>query len=135
MLNMNKFFLGFGPDVLVESYAKTVEKMAKMANYPPFNIKKLDDNKYTIELAVAGFAKSQLSIEIEGNKLVVSGISKEPENENGEYLYKGLASRAFKREWVLADSIEVTGSELTNGVLKIWLEALTKASKRIEINE
>lgn len=135
MINKNvfdKFFLGFGQDAFMDSFTKTADRLAKVANYPPFNVKKVDENKFSIEMAVAGFTTGQLDIEVKDNKLVVSGLAKE--DDKSEYLYKGLASRSFKREWVLADSIEVTSSELMNGILSIALETISTPVKKVNIN-
>ena len=130
---IDKFFLGFGPDAFMDSFSKTADRLSKVANYPPFNIKKVEDNKYSIEMAVAGFTTGQLDIEVKENKLVVSGLARE--DDNAEYLYKGLASRSFKREWVLADSMEVTSSKLVNGILSIALEAIATPVKKVNIDE
>ena len=105
---------------------------AKLPSYPPYNLKRIGDNKYVLEVAVAGFSKNQLEIELADDKLVISGISKEPEDE--EYVYQGLAARSFKREWVLADNIEIKNAKLVNGVLQVILEALIKGHEAIKID-
>lgn len=102
--------------------------------YPPYNIKKVEDNKYTIELAVAGFSKSDIDLEIDGGTLTISGQTKSDETN---YLYKGIADRAFKRQFQLADTVEVKNADLVNGMLKIWLENIipeNKKPKKIDIN-
>ena len=88
------------------------------ANFPPYNIKKLDDENYEITLALAGFKKSELSVVVEDGNLVVKG---EQEKSEDEFLHKGIAERNFTRTWALADDVKVTGSKLKDGVLTISL--------------
>lgn len=98
-------------------------------NYPPYNIRKTGDNTYTIEMAVAGFGQSEIDIEINGDKLVVRGNTSS-DNEGGDYLFKGIAARAFTRSFALDDHIEVKDAELLNGMLKIVLERLIPEEKK-----
>lgn len=113
---------------------------SKYVNYPPYNIKKIDENKYVIEMAVAGFEQSNLEIELDNNTLIVKGnISAEYKNDSSEddYLYKGIADRMFTRKFKLADMVEVKNTELYNGMLKIWLERFIpeeKKPRKIKIN-
>ena len=87
-------------------------------SFPPYNIKKLDDENYEITLALAGFKKSELSVVVEDGSLVVKG---EQEKSEDEFLHKGIAERNFTRTWALADEVKVTGSKLKDGVLTISL--------------
>ena len=87
-------------------------------SFPPYNIKKLDDENYEITLALAGFKKSELSVVVEDGNLVVKG---EQEKSEDEFLHKGIAERNFTRTWALADEVKVTGSKLKDGVLTISL--------------
>ena len=87
-------------------------------SFPPYNIKKLDDENYEITLALAGFKKSELSVVVEDGSLVVKG---EQEKSEDEFLHKGIAERNFTRTWALADDVKVTGSKLKDGVLTISL--------------
>ena len=87
-------------------------------SFPPYNIKKLDDENYEITLALAGFKKSELSVVVEDGNLVVKG---EQEKSEDEFLHKGIAERNFTRTWSLADTVKVSGSELKDGVLTISL--------------
>ena len=103
-----------------------------VSNFPPHNILKLDDNVYVVELAVAGFAKTDIEITLEGNNLVVKGSAKELDLEEGTFIHKGIANRNFTREFKLADKIEIKDAELTNGMLKIWLENMIKAQDLIK---
>ena len=114
----------------LEDLAKTA---SKSVSYPPYNIKAVGKDKYVIEMAVAGFAKTDIEISLQGNKLVVEGSTQEEEkNELQEYLFKGIANRNFTRTFNLADKIEIKDAEIVNGMLKIWLENLVEAQANIK---
>lgn len=87
--------------------------------YPPYNIESLDDARYAITLAVAGFDRSELEISVEGGVLTVSG--RKAEEGERRYLYRGIANRAFERKFNLAEHVEVTGARMENGLLTIDL--------------
>ena len=89
------------------------------SNFPPYNIKKIDDENYEIQIALAGFSKSELDITVEDGNLIVKG--EQAETSKTEYLHKGIAERNFTRTWSLADTVKVSGSELKDGVLTINL--------------
>ena len=96
--------------------------------YPPYNIEKLDENKYGITMAVSGFDESDLNIDVKENILSVTGdVSKD---DNKEYLHKGIATRNFKKEWTCADTIEVESAKFVNGVLTIELINVIPESKK-----
>ena len=87
-------------------------------SFPPYNIKRIDDENYEIQIAIAGFKKSELNVVVEDGNLIVKG---EQEKSEDEFLHKGIAERNFTRTWGLADEVKVTGSELKDGVLSISL--------------
>jgi molecular chaperone IbpA len=89
-------------------------------SYPPYNIEKLSDDAYRITMAVAGFGLEDLDITSQENLLVITGKAKK-DAENGQYLYRGIAGRAFERRFQLADHIKVTGASLVNGLLHVEL--------------
>ena len=100
-------------------------------SFPPYNIKKLDDENYEITLALAGFKKSELSVVVEDGNLVVKG---EQEKSEDEFLHKGIAERNFTRTWALADEVKVSGSKLEDGVLTISLvHEIPEEKKPVEI--
>ena len=100
-------------------------------SFPPYNIKKLDDENYEITLALAGFKKSELSVVVEDGNLVVKG---EQEKSQDEFLHKGIAERNFTRTWALADEVKVSGSKLEDGVLTISLvHEIPEEKKPIDI--
>jgi HSP20 family molecular chaperone IbpA len=89
--------------------------------YPPYNIEKIGASRLRITLAVAGFAAEDLAVTVEEGQLVVRGRKPE-EGEERVFLHRGIASRQFRRTYLLADGIEVTGAMLDNGLLHIDLE-------------
>lgn len=132
--SFNKFFVGF--DKIVDTINNVNEAYAKTAtqNWPPYNIVKIDDNNYTIELAVAGFGKNNLDIELANNTLVVKGgftvDEIDPLDNPVQYLWKGIADRVFTRKFTLADTVEVKNAEYINGMLKIFLENVVPEEKK-----
>ena len=91
-------------------------------NYPPFDLIKLGDNDYRIDLAVAGFKPDEIDITAQQNVLVVSGKKREEsENKGSDYIYRGIATRSFERRFALADHIQVRGADLKDGLLSIEL--------------
>jgi molecular chaperone IbpA len=89
-------------------------------NYPPFNIELLDENKYRLTMAVAGFSRDELAIEVKENVLSVRG-QKASDREEGRYLHRGIATRNFERRFQLADHVIVTAAEMSNGLLHVEL--------------
>ena len=144
--DFDRFFVGF--DKVAEKMASVADQAQTLAaKYPPYNLKKIDENKYTIELAVAGFAKQDLEIEIVDDKLIIKGNTHagEPaeQDSTGEWtwpqmLHQGLAMRPFTRTFTLSDNVEIRGASLLNGILKIVLEAIIpehKKPKKVEIKD
>jgi molecular chaperone IbpA len=123
------FTVGF--DKTFDTLRTLAENGAKAVGYPPYNIKKLKDDKYVIEMAVAGFSKSDIEVTLEGNKLTVTGDTKNTTEDN-EYLYQGIANRGFNRTFTLGDKIEIKDAEIVNGMLRIWLENMIKAQDMVK---
>ncbi|MEM6583285.1 MAG: Hsp20 family protein [Pseudomonadota bacterium] len=92
---------------------------AVATGFPAYNIEVRDENRYAITLAVAGFERSELDINVEKDVLTVSGRKEDATERN--YLHQGIANRAFKRKFNLADHVQVTGADLRNGLLEISL--------------
>jgi molecular chaperone IbpA len=88
-------------------------------NYPPFNIERLADDRYQISLAVAGFAPDEISVTAEQNVVTIEG--NKAEKAEREFLYRGISTRSFKRQYSLADHVEVKGAAFDNGLLRIEL--------------
>ena len=109
-------FVGFDRvfDLLNHNFETNVQ------NFPPFNIEKLDEENYEIQIALAGFQEEDLNIEVKEGKLTVEG-NQEPD-EKIEFVHQGIAQRKFRRTWSLADTVVVKGAKLVDGILKISLE-------------
>lgn len=143
--DLDRFFVGY--DKVAQRLTDLADQATTLAaKYPPYNLKKIDENKYIIEMAVAGFARQDLELELADNKLIIRGNVKsgEPAEQDSQgtwtfpqVLYQGLAMRPFTRTFSLADNVEIQGADLMNGILKIVLEAIIpeqKKPKKIEIN-
>jgi len=91
-------------------------------NYPPYNIVKHNDDTYEIEIAVTGFSKDEVIVEIDQNQLIVKGIRDKSSDVTAEFLHRGLALRDFTRSWTLAEHMEVGNGTIKNGVLTIELK-------------
>jgi molecular chaperone IbpA len=93
-------------------------------SYPPYNIEKTGDDAYRITMGVAGFAESELDVELKDNQLTISGQVKGSDNggPQTQFLHRGIAERAFTRRFNLADHIEVDGASLINGMLHVQLK-------------
>ena len=115
-LASHPFLLGF------EQLDQLVERTAKAGSdaYPPYNIEQRGEDAYRITLAVAGFAEADLAITLEDGHLVVRGKQADEPGER-QFLHRGIAARQFQRSFVLADRVEVTGAELSHGLLHIDL--------------
>ena len=107
------------------------------SSYPPDNIEKHGDDQYRIVVAAAGFQESDLDLQVERSVLTISGGRRESEAESVTYLHQGIAQRAFKLSFRLADHIEVKGAALNGGLLNIDLVRVVPEEakpKRIPIN-
>ena len=115
---LNRALIGFDQmfDQMERRFANSVSN-----NYPPHNILRLEDNEYAIQLAVTGFEKSEISVTVENNVLIVKGESMTTDYAAEQYLHRGLATRDFVKEFPLAEHIEVIGAETKNGLLTIKL--------------
>ena len=126
--DFDKVFVGFD-DQFAKMQALHDDLTKNIPNYPPFNVRK-NGNTYTIEIAVAGFAQNEIDITIDGGKLIVKGNVNTETDTSNDYLFKGIAARAFTRAFAIDDHIEVKDAELFNGMLKIALERLVPAEQK-----
>ena len=97
-------------------------------SYPPYNIRKIDDFKYSIEVALAGFDKKSIDISYADNTLKIK--SKKQDQEEKDIMHKGISQRAFTRSFCLAEDVIVNGAEFTNGMLSIQLEKIVPEEKK-----
>jgi HSP20 family molecular chaperone IbpA len=104
-----------------DQFERTLDQVSKATSdgYPPYNVEQTGEGRLRITLAVAGFTMDDLSVQIEGNQLVVRG--RQTEEKDRVYLHRGIAARQFQRAFVLADGIEVAGASLEHGLLDIDL--------------
>jgi molecular chaperone IbpA len=119
----DQFFIGF-EDLLSKLNGKGV------VNFPPYNIYKVTDTSYGIELAIAGYSKEEISLSLGNGVLEVSG-TKKPEDSK-KYLHKGISSRSFSRTFTVAETIEVSKAVYEDGMLKITLENKVPETKKVK---
>jgi len=103
-----------------------------ITGFPPYNIRKDEEDLYTIEMAVAGFSKDDLEAELKDGVLTVRS---KPDQEEVEYLHRGIAKRAFSRNFTLADDVIIKGADLVNGMLTINLERIVPEEKKARMIE
>jgi molecular chaperone IbpA len=111
-------FLGF--DNIFNTLEQFNTVTPKSQGYPPYNVVKKDDTHFVIEIAVAGFSKDDISLTLEKGELSIKG-EKNSVDEN-EYLHRGISARAFTRRFTIADTIQVVGADIVDGLLLVILE-------------
>jgi molecular chaperone IbpA len=119
---IHKFGIGF--DNIFDELMRVNQQQAN-TNYPPYNIVKHDEDRFAIEVAVAGFREGDINITVEKNVLTVKGEQLQDLDEltkDVEYLHRGISARSFIRNFTLADYVEVVSAKAENGILKIELE-------------
>ena len=107
----------------------TYAQNTNASGFPPYNTRKVGENKYLVELAVSGFGKEDIDITVEDNKLTIKGCIDRTESD-AAYLYKGIATRNFTRSFVLDEYLEVVGAEMVNGMLKVSIERIVPPEKQ-----
>jgi len=126
------FLLGF------DQFERTIDRISKLSSdaYPPYNIEQISENILRITIAVAGFQKSELNINLEGNQLIIRGSKNDNDNEK-IFIHRGIATRQFQRRFIIAEGIEVHGASIENGLLNIDLvqPISQEESKTIEIED
>lgn len=122
--HIRRQFVGFDRviDLLNQNFEVSVN------SYPPFNIQKLDEENYEIQMALAGFKESDLSVTVEDGTLTVEGD--QSSSEETDYIHQGIAERKFKKSWSLADTVIVEGAKLTDGILKVALKNVIPEEKK-----
>jgi molecular chaperone IbpA len=105
-------------------------------NYPPHNIVKYSDDTYGIEVAVAGFSKDEVTVEVDQDQLTIRGVKAQLNDSQVEYLHRGLAARNFEQTFTLAEYMEVRGAKVADGMLQIDIQRVVPEAlkpRRIEI--
>ena len=110
------FLLGF------DQFERTIDRISKLSSdtYPPYNIEQISQNSLRITVAVAGFKKNELDVSLEGNQLQIRGNKKDDESDR-IFIHRGIATRQFQRNFVLADGIEVKEASMDDGLLFVDL--------------
>lgn len=119
--SIHKFAVGF--DQMFDDLLRHTSNN-QSTNYPPYNVVKFSEDKFAIEIAVAGFKDGDIDVTVEKNQLTVKGDKAMALNEGVEYLHRGISSRSFVRSWTLADHVEVTGASVSDGILIVNLERI-----------
>ena len=106
-----------GFDDIFDQLSSMSKYVNDIPNYPPYNIKKVGKDKYQLDMALAGFTKEDVKVETGDNVLTISASSSDKEDDS--FVHKGIAKRAFKRQWTLAEHLEVQDAKLKDGVLTV----------------
>ena len=124
--DISPFAVGF--DRTFDTLELLASSRAKETNYPPYNIRKISENQYAIELAVAGFEDKDIDIELVEETLTIKG--NRPKEASDGLLHQGLAARDFVKKFVLSDDMEIKGAALSNGMLYVGLERIIPDEKK-----
>jgi molecular chaperone IbpA len=136
--SLRPFSIGF--DDMFDQFESMLENggLSMQSNYPPYNIRKTGQDKYSIEIALAGFNKKDVEVEFEDNLLTVrtKQIDKSNDkNEDDEIIHKGISQRQFVRSFTIADDVKVGGAELKDGLLTIACERILPDHKKKRLIE
>ena len=114
------------------SLIDAASRSEKQSAYPPYNIELLGDDKYRVTMAIAGFSKDDVSIQVEENTLTITGTKKTEEKESNErkFLHKGISERNFERKFQLGDHVKVLAADMENGLLHIDMERVIPEAKK-----
>ena len=103
------------------------------SNYPPYNIVKTGDNKFDIEVALAGFNKKDINVTSENGMLTIESKQEDKsKDKDGEVLHKGISKRYFKRSFTIADDVEIKGAVLKDGMLRVSMEKIIPEAKKLK---
>ncbi len=132
--SLRPFSVGF--DSIFEEFDRMLESSERYnSNYPPYNIRKITENDYKIEVALAGYSKDDIELELKDNTLTVRNKQKEKvvnEDSNG-VIHKGISTRQFERAFTISEDIKIKNAELKNGLLNIDLERIIPEEKKARL--
>jgi len=134
--SLKPFSVGF--DSIFEEFDRMLDSTERYnSNYPPYNICKLNDNDYKIEVALAGYSKDDIELELKENTLTVRNKPKEKviNGDNNGVIHKGISTRQFERAFTISEDIKVKNAELNNGLLNIDLERIVPEEKKSRLIE
>ena len=118
---LNRALVGF--DRMFDTFeSRFANQLA--SNYPPYNILKADNDNYIIEVAVAGFKKDEITVEVDQDQLVIKGQKSETANTTTVYMHRGLSARDFVRQFTLAEHMVVNGATIQDGVLQVNIQRI-----------
>ena len=129
--SLRPFSVGF--DSIFEEFDRMLESTERYnSNYPPYNIRKLNDNNYKIEVALAGYSKDDIQLELKDSTLTVRNKTKEKviDEESNGVIHKGISTRQFERSFTISEDVKVKHAELKNGLLNIDLERIVPEEKK-----
>ena len=107
------------------------DMLSSMPSFPHYNIVKTDKNKYDIEIALAGYSKKDIEVNLEEGVLSIKSKKEDKEEtKDGEVIHKGIAKRYFSKSFTIADDVEVKGAELKDGLLKVSMERIIPDHKK-----
>ena len=127
--------LSVGFDDIFNHFESMFDGNLSNVTYPPYNIVKVGNNQYNIEVALAGFNKKDINVTMENGILTIESVKDAQEEEvkdNEGVLFRGISKRYFKRNFTVADDVEVKGAELKDGLLKISLEKIVPETKKLK---
>ena len=122
--DITKFAIGF--DEMMDRFH---HQSSQSTSYPPYNIHKINDFDYEIHMALAGFSKNDIEIVLADSILTISSNKENNKNDNSE-IYRGISYRKFKKQFTIAEDIEVKDAKLENGLLIIFLEKIVPEEKK-----
>lgn len=130
LAQLNRALVGF--DRLFDGFeSRFANQLA--TNYPPHNVVKIDETRYAIEIAVAGFKRHEIIVEIEQEVLTVKGECDNSNDATRQYLHRGLSSRNFERSWQMAEHMIVEGAEMRDGILTVSLKYVIPEEKKARV--
>ena len=127
--------LSVGFDDIFNHFESMFDGNLSNVTYPPYNIVKVGNNQYNIEVALAGFNKKDINVTMENGILTIESVKDKQEEEvkdNEGVLFRGISKRYFKRNFTVADDVEVKGAELKDGLLTISLEKIVPETKKLK---
>ena len=112
------------------------DSMVSMApsNYPPYNIVKTDNNNYNVEIALAGFSKKDITVEVENGILTIESVKDKSDKDEDTLgvFHKGISKRYFKKQFTIAKDVKVNGAELKDGLLKVSMERIVPEAMKLK---
>ena len=126
--DLRPYAVGF--DSLFDHFNNTLEYTVKQqTSYPPYNLNKIDDLNYQVEMALAGFGKDDIEIKYADNQLTIKSVDSDDKDEK-DVIHRGISKRKFSWSFTLAEDIKVNGAELKDGMLLVELEKIVPEEKK-----